>query len=190
MRRSISYLGVIAKFLDLKDLYDGIDLVCSASGGALRFSFIVDAGADPGDVRLRWEGDAVTESNGDGGLDVTSPLGSLRMTAPDASQGERAVKAGFASARGEERLLVGESDRASAMQVESWITYFGGSVRETGGVVDTDANGNVLLIGVTDSPDLPVRNAYQSVYAGNNDYFFVKYSSAGTRLCTSYLGGS
>ncbi len=77
-----------------------------------------------------------------------------------------------------------------------WSTYFGGSKPNSdqflGGSVAADPYGRVWLTGMTSSPDLPTRNAFQPAYGGGDfDGFIAALSSDGTKLCYgSYLGGN
>jgi uncharacterized protein (TIGR03437 family) len=70
-------------------------------------------------------------------------------------------------------------------------TYYGGSNWEipTAGMA-MDSQGNVWLSGYTESKDLPLRNAAQSMLGGPMDCFLAKFSGAGTLLVSTYWGGS
>src|SRR5581483_3650560 len=74
-----------------------------------------------------------------------------------------------------------------------WSTYLGGSDWDGVFSLTTDANGNVVVIGVTDSADFPITaNAVQSTIAANTDVAFVTVISAdGTQiLYSTFLGGT
>ncbi|MBC8146113.1 MAG: SBBP repeat-containing protein, partial [bacterium] len=74
---------------------------------------------------------------------------------------------------------------------KDWSTYFGGSGYEYGGGVAVDGAGNVYHTGHTWSADLPVStNAMQSSRAGASDSFIIKLDSNGTRIWSTYFGGS
>jgi hypothetical protein len=74
-----------------------------------------------------------------------------------------------------------------------WSSYFGsgsGNDWTWPGAMVLDSSGNAFIVGATQSPDMPVLNAFQSTYGGYLDYFVAKVSSAGQLVFSSYLGGS
>ena len=72
-----------------------------------------------------------------------------------------------------------------------WATYYGGLNYETNFDVTTDGT-NVYLYGMTDSPGaISTVGCHQfNLNAASTDVFLVKFSSNGTRLWGTYLGGS
>jgi len=68
-------------------------------------------------------------------------------------------------------------------------TYLGGEDLDWGYALAGDGAGGVWVTGATDSPDFPVLNAYQSTYGGSWDAFVSHFSSSGTLLSSTYLGG-
>jgi hypothetical protein len=54
-----------------------------------------------------------------------------------------------------------------------------------------DDSGNAYVIGETNSPNFPTTSGVvDSIYSGSSDAFVMKYSSAGTRLFSTFVGGS
>ncbi len=72
----------------------------------------------------------------------------------------------------------------------AWASYFGGSVREVGRSVAIDSLGNVLVVGNTNSSDMPIAFASQTSLRGNMDAFLAKFTNSGTRLWSTFFGGS
>jgi len=71
-----------------------------------------------------------------------------------------------------------------------WATYYGGSGTDYGSGVDVDGSNNIVFTGWTNSLDFPVSpGAYQLVNNGIFDSFFIKFSSTGNRLWSTYFGG-
>ncbi len=76
-----------------------------------------------------------------------------------------------------------------------WSTFYGGSKANSdqflGGGLEIDDAGRIWFAGMTNSPDLPLRNPLQSTYGGGDfDGFLAALSSDGSKLCYgSYFGG-
>jgi len=72
-----------------------------------------------------------------------------------------------------------------------WATYYGGSKDDYAYDIASDPSGNVLITGITNSIDFPVKSAFQSAYGGGPcDAFIVKFDPTGSLLWSSYYGGS
>jgi hypothetical protein len=74
-------------------------------------------------------------------------------------------------------------------------TYLGGTagglgLPEAAQALALDAGGNAYLAGSTSSADFPVLSAVQSSRLGAQDAFAAKYTSSGTRVYSTYLGGT
>ena len=75
----------------------------------------------------------------------------------------------------------------------SWfITYIGGSGKDSALAIALDANPAVYITGITQSNDFPTKNAVQPSFGGGGaDAFVVKLNLSGNDLAYStYLGGS
>lgn len=94
-----------------------------------------------------------------------------------------------AASRGGRDVFVTKLDRDGAGIVFS--TYLGGREDEDGWGIALDAQGGVVVTGMTKSPDFPVKNAIQSAYGGGEtDAFVARLGPAGdTLIFASFLGG-
>jgi len=75
-----------------------------------------------------------------------------------------------------------------------WATYYGGSSRNYGSGICTDAKSNVFITGWTNSSNnIATSNADQSSLAGNGttyDAFLAKFNDSGALTWATYYGGS
>jgi hypothetical protein len=79
----------------------------------------------------------------------------------------------------------------SATGTRTWATYYGGNNDDYGFSVASNAAGDVYITGATESTNFPVSaGAFQTLYAGNQDAFLVKFNASGTRQWATYYGGS
>jgi len=72
-----------------------------------------------------------------------------------------------------------------------WGTYYGGSDYDKSNGITCDNNGNIYIIGITESTTaIATTSAHQTTFGGIGDAFVVKFSSSGVRQWGSYYGGS
>jgi len=71
-----------------------------------------------------------------------------------------------------------------------WSTYLGGSKWDEGHSIAVAGDGSCYVTGNTRSEDFPTKNAFDSTPGGLYDGFVAKFSTNGTLLWSSYLGGN
>ncbi len=72
-----------------------------------------------------------------------------------------------------------------------WSTYFGGTSGDNSMDVATDSTGNVYVCGMTHSNYWGVSGGWDTSYnVGDWDGFLIKFSSTGSHLWSTYLGGA
>src|SRR5580704_1110047 len=182
-----------------RDLYAGIDMVYGGSGRNLKSEFLVAAGADPSQIRVRYLGAGEVRIDSDGALAIALNGEIVRERAPEAYQfrgGKRvAVDSRFqAGADGAFGFAVGGYDRSLPLVIDpvlSYSTLLGGSGADAANALAVDSTGDAYVAGFTASFDLPTLSPVQSANGGGNDVFVAKLSAAGNALvyCT-YLGGT
>jgi Beta-propeller repeat. len=69
-------------------------------------------------------------------------------------------------------------------------TYFGGTGTEAVNSIALTPQGDVWVVGETDSSNLPLWNPWQSSKRGGQDVLLAKFSATGTLILSSYFGGS
>ena len=194
-RRGIPMYGSVV----YRELFRGIDMVYGSNGRNLKSEFVVAPGADPSDIRFRYQAADAVRIEQDGGVLVLLEGEELREREPVAYQ-ERAGKRIAVPARyslapgGGVSFIVSDYDSTLPLVIDPVVAYstlLGGIVdrcgaRHGGGFLP----GAVYLAGYTASTDFPTANPVQNLNGGGNDAFVAKLNAAGSALvyCT-YLGG-
>jgi hypothetical protein len=183
-------------------VYPGIDLVHYSRGKSLEFDFLVQAGADPNQIRLRWTGSNAVRLE-DGAVVVKSGAAEVRLKAPEAYQdidGKRvAVASRYELSRGGEvRLALGEYDRAKPLVVDpvmDFMAYVGGDRTDIINAIALDKDGALWVTGSSNSNvTIPAgTTAYQATVKGERDAFLAKIvpvSGAQSLVFWTFLGGT
>ena len=86
--------------------------------------------------------------------------------------------------------ISGPTNSISSNSMFNFSTYFGGNESDDSHSVAVDSNGNSFIVGTTNSPDFPIKNAYNATYGGGSDIFLAKFSPNGSLLFSTFFGGS
>jgi Beta-propeller repeat len=71
-----------------------------------------------------------------------------------------------------------------------WSTYLGGSGEDWGKEIAVAADGTLVVAGTTTSPNFNIDNAIQTELSGPKDLFLARLQPWGSRISSTYLGGS
>jgi len=187
-------------------VYPGIDIVYYGNGRRLEYDFVVAPGADPGRIRLSFQGAEKLAIDADGNLLITTRLGDIIHQKPIAYQemdGERQpVLAAYVIRNRTVGLVLGNWDRNRELIVDptlDYSTYLGGGDSDIALAVavppaGSGASGDVYIAGYTASTDFPVGSAMQPAKLGTYDAFVTKLNTGSTGgaslVFSTYLGGS
>ena len=185
-------------------LYSGIDLNYDGTDGKLKSTYVVAPGADPSQIRWRYQGARDLQVDASTG-DLIITLGGMRRGrtltehAPMAWQdlnGTRVpVSARFDVAQnGSVGFALGSYDRSQPLTIDPILTYS----TYHGGNATTRPTRLQSMPGQPMSPATPHRTPASrpqaplfTSYSGSTDAFVSKFNAAGTALLFStYLGGS
>jgi uncharacterized repeat protein (TIGR01451 family) len=182
-------------------VYEGVDAVFYGDQGRLEYDFVVAPGADPDQIRVRFEGaDGVSlDENGDlvlrvGGGEVRQYRSSVYQ---HAAGGRRPVAARYVlGADGEVAIDVGAYDPALPLVVDpvlEYATYLGGTAAyDDAEFVAVDASGAAYVTGVTRATNFPATpGAFDTSHDGGGfDAYVAKIAPGGGSLVyATYLGG-
>jgi hypothetical protein len=196
--------------LRYQGVYPGIDVVYYGNQRQLEHDFVVAPGADPSQIRWRFEGTDRLELEPDGSLRVEVGPASLRFRPPQVYQwnrGEReAVPATYRLAADQNRevgFAVALYDPTRTLVIDPVLVYssfLGGLGYEQASGAAVDRLGQLYVVGETSSTNFPIANALWPTNSGGydgpqnpygNEAFVAKLGAAGTNLIfATYLGGN
>ena len=185
-------------------LYPGVDAVFHGAGGRLEYDFQIAAFADPSPIEFAVDRGVRLSVESDG--DLTIDDGSVRSVwrKPGAFQPvdgkRRQVACSFRVEGQSVAFRLGSYDRSRPLVIDPTLvysSYIGGSANDVARGVAVDGSGNIYVAGVTASKNLPVSStALQKTFAGltyqqyDGDAFVAKFTSSGSLVYLTYLGGS
>ena len=185
-----------------KGVYPGIDVVYYGSGETLEYDFVLQPGADPRKIRLKFRGAekiAVT-AEGDLALDCAGARVVQKKPLLYQEGAERREVAGryVMLSRNEVGVRVDSYDRSRTLVIDPVLTYasfLGGSARDGITGVKADSKGILYVTGWTASTDLPASESAEDLTnSGLMDGFVAKLdpsvSGPGSLLYLTYFGGA
>ncbi|CAN5344087.1 hypothetical protein BH20ACT24_BH20ACT24_10740 [soil metagenome] len=186
------------------ELWPGIDLVYSGTGSSLKYTFHVDAGADPSRIRLAYRGASDLQLNAEGELQVSTPTTVLTEQAPYTYQmidGERAqVASGYVIGSGgsDFGFHLGDYDPTRPLVIDPVVVvyagYIGGTQLDVAPDVAVDGAGSAYVSGYTASNQnsFPVKVGPDLTFNGDlYDAFVAKVDPSGESLVyAGFIGGT
>jgi uncharacterized protein (TIGR03437 family) len=170
-------------------VYPGIDLVYYGKEGILEYDWIVSAGADPQAIRMIFESTDLLRIDKQGDLVIRLGGNEYRHKKPVIYQevaGKRVPVAGRWTLHGNEAgFRLGAYDRGKELVIDPpliYSTYYGGNGLDYAYAVAVDSIGNTYVAGGVGSTVFNIK--------GTEDAFVTKLRPNGSRLYTSFIGGS
>jgi hypothetical protein len=183
-----------------KNIYDGIDLVFKAKPGtdrAVEYDFIVHPGADPSQIKLKYNGAFNTQLVA-GRVSLSLAHGNLFESIPESYLAETEENILVAYHQLEADLIafhVPHYDNRKTLVIDpspnrDWATYYGGTAADDFKGVAVDGSNNVYVVGATASAaSIATAGAHQATISTPNDAMVIKFNSSGSRLWATYYGG-
>lgn len=175
------------------DVYPGIDWVVYTTETGMKYDFVVRPGADPGQIRMRFEHHEKLYVDANGNLIHGNRMGRFTEEQPVSFQDGKEIDTRYVLEDDVLRFAIGNYDRNGTLTIDPdrvWGTYYGGSAEDLGWTCATDASGNVYVSGFSNSTNAIAQAGHQTTNAGDADAFLVKFDANGTRQWGTYYGGS
>lgn len=184
----------------MEDIYEGISARWYFDSDKPRYDLIVEPGADPSRIRMRFHGaDRVVAA--DETLKLATSLGDFEQRGLFAYQRvgatRRPISCRFVAEGDVVRFDVGDYDRSKPLVIDPiiWSTFLGGSSTDETYGVNLDASNRPIVLGSTISSDFPVTvGAYDETISGpgfNFDATVTKLTSKGAGvLWSTFVGGA
>ncbi|HEX5227211.1 MAG TPA: SBBP repeat-containing protein [Bryobacteraceae bacterium] len=178
-------------------VYPGVDLVYYGKDGTLEYDWIVSPGADPHQIRMRFETSVRLRVDEQGDLVIAADQSEYRHKRPTVYQevaGNRVPVKGRWILHGHEAgFRIGSYDRAKPLVIDPplvYATYDGGSGSDSAFAIAVDSIGSTYVTGGTGSANFPATAAFQHGLKGPEDVFVTKINPSGTaKVYSTYLGG-
>ncbi len=181
--------------LAYKDFYNGIDLLFLDRDNVLNYDFLVKAGYDYRQIKMKIEGAESIEKDNEGNIIIHTPLGRIIEEKPKAFQNDKVLDIDWVLNENIISFEIKDADINAPLLIDppirTWGTYHPG---ERGYDCVADKEGNVYLTGYTKFSslvNLATTGSHQTSYGGEaTDGFISKFDSVGNRLWATYYGGS
>lgn len=206
-QRQVPWFGEIV----YADILPGINLSYTGKNGILKREFQVQPGADPSQIRLKYEGAEKVVLSDNGSLLVVTRFGNLTEAAPVSYQDINGTRVNVTSVyqvddqAGLVSFILGEYNPEYLLIIDPYLeysTYLGGVSDDYGMDITMDSAGNAYVTGYTSSCDFPLKKPlnvnspirFNGTYCHNSrDVFVTKISQAAggnaTIQFSTYLGG-
>jgi len=190
--------------LKYSNLYNGIDLIYTATFSQVKYEFLVKPGADPTQIEFKYSGATDVTLTETGGLQITTPRGSFQDGEPFAYQevnGKREkISAGYSLKKKDGsysyHFQIGSYDKSKPLILDPVIFiysgYIGGVNNDSANAVAVDAAGFAYIVGQTGSDQFsfPVKIGPDLSYNGSYaDAFIAKIGPEGLSY-VGYIGGT
>jgi hypothetical protein len=184
------------------NVYPGVDLVYYGNQRQLEYDFVIQAGADPGVIRLGFSDAVRVDKSGDlvVGGEVVFHKPVVYQPANNQGQVAKELREGKYVVRNNRQVTfqVARYDKTRPLVIDPTLvysTYLGGSDHEAGADIVVDASGNTYITGYTMSINFPVTHGVVQPKLGGmggptSNAFVSKLNATGSALLYStYLGG-
>ena len=177
-----------------KNIYPNINLVLDTKGKQMEYSFVVNPGGNPNDIKIKWNGTKNIKKNKNGQIIYSNNLGEVKESNPIVfTKDGIAVNASVKIQDNSFAFNIDKYDASKTLVIDpflSWGTYYGGTGEEEAYSIATDKSGNVFITGLTNGNNgVATTGAFRSTYCYAQEAFLAKFSTTGKMQWATYFGG-
>ncbi|MGH1339502.1 MAG: SBBP repeat-containing protein, partial [Aureispira sp.] len=175
-----------------QEVYPGIDWVIYTTDKGLKYDFLVQPGADPKQIQLKFKHHEDLKINADGSFTLSNRMGEITEQAPVSFQNNQVIKTAFKLENDVISFEFAGYNKNQLLTIDPsfiWGTYYGGTNDDQGASCTVDSSGNIYFAGRTESNSNIAIGGHQNTRIGANS-FIVKFNSAGVRQWASYYSGT
>ena len=183
--------------IDLGMVYPKIQIELRAYQNNVEKIFTLSPGANPNNIRIEITNAKDISINAQGELQLKNTLGEMRFTKPIAYQiiqnKKIMVEVEYVLNANSYGFSLGDYHQEYDLVIDPLIasTFLGTAGHEKGYALQLDSQGNVFVVGYTESLDFPVSNgAVDETHNGDKDIFVAKFNNdLSSLLAATYIGG-
>ncbi|HTB06959.1 MAG TPA: SBBP repeat-containing protein [Bacteroidia bacterium] len=186
-----------------KNIYPNIDVAFKGTfTKGLEYDVIVNPGGNVASIKMHYTGAEKIDITS-GSIKITTPLGNVSEYIPSIYQEINGTKVKIEGSytllaednTGREATIgfdIKNYNKSLPLIIDPWwSTYLGGNLGDDPYASAFDNAGNLFVAGESESNNFPTTvGVFQSVYAGGQDAFVIKFTPAGARIWATYYGGS
>jgi hypothetical protein len=177
------------------NIYPGIDLILETTAKGVEYSFIVQPGGDPNQIKIKWNGANITPDRKNISIRYSNEQGYITEKDLKCRQSKEVVPCNYSIQDNIIAFKLDKYDTRLPLIIDpklDWGTYFGGG--NAGDLcygVSEDDSGYIYITGSTTATTaIATSGAYKTSLSGNLDAYVAKFSSDGKLIWGSYFGGS
>jgi hypothetical protein len=187
-----------SKAVLFKDIYNHIDLKVYGVASQIEYDWIVKPGGNPDDIHIQYRDVKNTSITEDGDLIIDTASAQLRHKKPVSYQeinGKRmSVASDFKKLKNNSYGLdVGNYDKKFELVIDPLVqvygSYLGGKFEDFVNDMTVDDDGNVYLVGTSNSTVFPLKNPYMSYGETFISKLEIKEDGSSRLKFSSYVGG-
>jgi uncharacterized repeat protein (TIGR01451 family) len=179
--------------LNLKNVWNGVDIHYYGNGGFLETDYIVASGADYKQIQIDIKGAELSKDD-QGNLIIKTPFGEIREGQLKVYQNDVLIEASWKIEGNIVSFDIPNYNADLALRIDPltrvWGTYYGGNLSDVSFGLDSDNDGNIVISGDSYSSNSISSGGFQNTYGGGGDAFVSKFLPNGSRIWATYFGGS
>ena len=180
-----------------KDVYPNIDWVVYIRDEKVEYDFVVRPGGNAHDIQLRYDGAKTLSINADGGVEATTPMGTVQEMKPYAYVQETGLPVASKFKLKGNTLTFNTDSYDGTLTIDpylSWSTYYGGTGDDYATTITSYGGTGLLYVGGYTSSTAGIASGvglpFNTFGGGTYDAFVAAYSAAGVMAWATYFGGA